>query len=96
MQIKAGRRIALAVETGWYQTLQGHNVLKNAIPGHPTDILIGIVEELDLPHGVWIKPDDRFSDSSKSSLFVPYRFIVAAVLLDVDDEAKILKGFSGL
>jgi hypothetical protein len=45
---------------------------------------------------VWIKPDERFSDSSKSSLFVPYRFIVAAVLLDVDDEAKVLKGFSGL
>jgi hypothetical protein len=91
--MQLGKRIALAVESHWYNALEGHKFLIGGQMGdHPTDVLVGTVESDDLS-GVWIKPDERFSEFSKSPLFVPWRFIVSAVLLGPDDEAKLI-GFS--
>jgi hypothetical protein len=77
------------------RALQEHRFLKGAaIADHPTDLIIGKVELLEFPNGVWIKPDERSSEFPNGSMFVPYRFIFSAFLLDADDEAK-LKGFAG-
>jgi hypothetical protein len=92
-EMQVGRRIAFAVESSWYKTLAAHNFLRGGqLDDHPTDLLLGTVESNDL-NGVWIKPDERFSEFSKGSLLVPWRYIVAAALLGPDEEAK-LHGFS--
>jgi hypothetical protein len=88
-----GKRVGFVVDSEWYRTLAAHNFLKNSqLNDHPTDLLVGTVESDDLT-GVWIKPDDGFSEFSKASLLVPWRYIVAAVLFGPDDEKK-LSGFS--
>ena len=88
--MQVGRRIALAVDSQWYKTLEDHRFLKGSqIEDHPTDLLVGSVESDD-PNGVWIKPDKRFSDYPAASLFVPWQFIVAAMLLGPDDDTKFL------
>jgi hypothetical protein len=94
-EMKVGRRIALAVESSWYRTLEAHNFLRGSqLDDHPTDLLLGTIESDDL-NGVWIKPDERFSEFSKGSLLVPWTYIVAAALLGPDEEAR-LPGFSGV
>jgi len=92
--MQVGRRVALAVESQWYRALEPHNFIKGSqIEDHPTDLLIGSIESDDL-NGVWIKPDEAFSQFPKASLLVPWRFIVAAMLLGPDDETKLV-GFQG-
>jgi hypothetical protein len=93
MQI--GRRVAVIVHAMWYEALEGHRVLKDRqLADHPTDLLVATIES-DAPAGLWVKPDERFSDFPKSSLFIPWQSIVAAVLLDTDEEPK-LRGFAAL
>ncbi|HXR39203.1 MAG TPA: hypothetical protein VN776_08920 [Terracidiphilus sp.] len=88
--MQAGRRIAFAVDSLWYRTLEAHNFLKGGqLDDHPTDLLVGTIESDDL-NGVWIKPDERFSEFPKGSLLVPWRYIVAAALLGPDEEANLL------
>jgi hypothetical protein len=95
MKIEVGRRIALAVDSEWYRILQEHRFLKGAaITAHPTDLITASVESLDFPHGIWVKPDEKSSDYPKAAMFIPWRFIFAAVLLDADDEAKMQRGFA--
>lgn len=90
MEIKPGRKIALAVNSEWYTTIAARRFLKDASDkGHPTDILQGRVEDLESPQGIWLKPDERYSDYPEGSLFVPWGVIVAAVLLGPDDEKKL-------
>jgi hypothetical protein len=93
MRIEPGRRIALAVQKDWYHTIQAHKFLKGMCSAeHPTDVFTASVEDVEAPYGIWVKPDEHFSDFSKGSLLVPWHVIVAAVLLGPDDEKKI--GFS--
>ena len=85
------RRIALAVDSQWYKSLEAHNFLKESQFGsHPTDLLIGAIESEDI-NGIWIKPDNRFSNFSKSTLLVPWRHVVSAALLGQDEEASMLR-----
>jgi hypothetical protein len=67
MEIKPGRKIALAVNSDWYLTIAAHRFLKN-VPevSHPTNILRGRVEDLESAQGIWLKPDARFSDYPES------------------------------
>jgi hypothetical protein len=89
-EMQVGRRIAFAVESSWYRTLEAHNFLRGGqLDDHPTDLLLGTIESDDI-NGVWIKPDERFSEFSKSSLLVPWRYILAASLLGPDEESKLL------
>lgn len=88
--MQRGRRIALAVDSQWYRTVEDHSFLKEGqLSSHPTDLLLGTIESDD-PIGVWLKPDERYSSFSETSLLVPWRFIVAAMLLGPNDEAKLV------
>jgi hypothetical protein len=88
--MQVDRKTAFAVDSQWYKSLAEHKFLKDSqICDHPTDLLIGSVESEDA-NGVWIKPDERFSEFSKGSLFIPWRYIVSAVLLGADEEARFL------
>ena len=90
MEIKSGRKIALAVDSNWYQILAGHRFFKNSQPAeHPTNMFAATIEDLSGSNGIWVKPDARFSDFPEGLLFVPWRFIVAAVVLGPDDERKL-------
>lgn len=90
MNIQTGRRVALAVDAPWYNAIQEHRFLKNGQTNkeHPTDLLTGQIESLDDPNGLWIKPSEYSSDYPAASLFVPWRFIVGAMLLGPDDEKR--------
>jgi hypothetical protein len=91
--MEIGRKIALAVDSQWYRTIEGHKFLKGSqLTDHPSDVLVGTLVMYDDPNGLWIKPDERFSEFSKGSLFVPWRFVISAVLLGKDEEKLI--GFS--
>ncbi len=91
MQI--GKKIAFAVESGWYRALVAHSFLKGEqLTEHPTDLLLGTVESQD-DLGVWIKPDERYSYFPASSVLVPWRFIVSAIPLGQEEEKRLL-GFS--
>lgn len=94
MNVGSGKRIALAVSSEWYRTVQKHRFLKDASANtdHPSDVFVATLDDLESPHGIWVKPDEQFSDFPKGSLFVPWRVIISAVLLGPDDERKI--GFS--
>ena len=80
----------LAVDREWYATNAQHKFLKELSPvEHPTDLLTATVDDLESPQGIWVKPDERYSEFSMSSLFIPWNVIVAAVLLGPDDEKKL-------
>jgi hypothetical protein len=88
--MQSNRKVALAVDSEWYRALQSHKFLQGAQwQEHPTDVLVGTVDSEDAI-GVWIKPDERFSEFSKASLLVPWRYIVSAVHLGPDEEQKML------
>ncbi len=88
--MQVGRRVAFAVDSQWYRTLEAHNFLKGGQVGdHPTDLLIGAIESDDV-NGAWIRPDERFSEFSKSTLLVPWRYIVAAALIGPEEEPNLL------
>ena len=90
MEINPGRKIALAVERGWYKTIAKHKFLKDSsLIEHSTEVFAAVVEDLNGMHGIWVRPDERFSDFPESSLFVPWSVIIAAVLLGPDDEKKL-------
>jgi hypothetical protein len=94
MKIDVGRKIALAVDANWYRALQGHRFLKggNQNTESPTDLMIATIESLEEPGGMWVKPDERFSDFSKSPLFIPWIYVWSAVFLGPDEDKK-LAGF---
>ena len=96
MKVEAGRKIALAVDRKWYIAIAGHRFLKGVSQheDHPTEILTGELQDFEGTEGVWLKPNEECSDFPKGSLFVPWRFIFAAVLLGPDDEARFKPGFS--
>ena len=90
MEISPGSKIALAVDREWYTTIAKHRFLKDsALIEHSTAVFAAVVQDLNGPQGIWVKPDGRFSDFSESSLFVPWSVIMAAVLLAPDDEKKL-------
>jgi hypothetical protein len=90
MAIKPGRKIALAVKSEWYTAIAKHKFLKEpSLAAHATDLFTATIEDLESPEGIWVKPDGRFSDFSLASLFVPWKAIVAAMLLGPDDEKKL-------
>src|SRR5580692_11648604 len=79
MQIKPGRKIAIAVHREWYQSIAKHKFLKEEQPpDHPTDVFQGTIEDLESPQGIWVKVDERYSHFPLGSLFVPWSAIVAA------------------
>lgn len=83
--------MAVAVERAWYETIAKHKFLKGISLGgdHPTDLITATIDDLESLHGIWVKPDERLSDFSRSALFIPWEVIVSAVLLDADDETKV-------
>ena len=88
--MKPGRRIALAVDRRWYETIAKHKFLKGlSLNDHATDLIAATIDDLECPQGIWVKPDERFSDFSEGSLFIPWDVIVAAMLLGPDDENKL-------
>ena len=90
MEIKPGRKIALAVTKEWYTAMVDHRFLKEpSLADHPTDLFSATVQDITGDHGVWVKPDEKYSDFPKGSMFVPWRVIVAAALLGPDDETKL-------
>jgi hypothetical protein len=90
MQIKPGRKIALAVHREWYQSIATHKFLKEEQPpDHPTDVFQGTIEDLESPQGIWVKVDERYSHFPLGSLFVPWSAIVAAMLLGPDDDIRL-------
>jgi len=90
MTIGPGRRIALAVTREWYETIAKHKFLKDlSLADHPTDLMTATIEDLKSLQGIWVKPDERFSDFPEGSLFIPWSVIVAAFLLGPDDEKKL-------
>jgi hypothetical protein len=94
MKVTEGRKIALAVDAQWYKAVEAHRFLKDGPKNaeQPTELLSGSIEDLDDINGVWLKPDEKDSDFSKASLFIPWRFIVTAMLMGPDEEQK-LRGF---
>jgi hypothetical protein len=56
---------------------------------HPTDMFSATIDDLESPQGIWVKPDERFSDFSLASMFIPWNVIKAAILLGPDDEKKL-------
>jgi hypothetical protein len=90
MEVKPGRRIALSVRREWYRSVAEHKFLKNLSPvDRPTAVFTATVEDLENPTGVWVKPDERFSDFPLNALYVPWDVIETAVLLGPDGEKKI-------
>jgi hypothetical protein len=92
MAIKPERKIAIAVKREWYRAIAKHKFLKEKEPSfadHATDLFTATIEDLESPEGIWVKPDERFSDFSLASLFVPWNAIVAAMLLGPDDEKRL-------
>jgi hypothetical protein len=90
MAIKPGRKIALAVDHKWYAGVAAHKFLKDLVLNeHPTDMFSATIEDLESPEGIWVKPDERFSDFSLASMFIPWNVIKAAILLGPDDEKKL-------
>jgi len=87
--MEIGRKIALAVDSQWYKTIEAHKFLRESqMDDHPTDILVGTIDSDD-PNGLWIKPSESYSLFSKSSLFIPWRVIVSAILLGPDEDSLI-------
>ena len=90
MEINPGRKIALAVDREWYKTIAKHRFLKgSSLVEHSTEVFVAVAEDLNGPHGIWVKPDERFSDFPESSLFVPWHVIIAAVLVGPGEEKKL-------
>jgi hypothetical protein len=90
MVIKPGRKIALAVKREWYTAIAKHKFLKEpSSADHRTDLFTATIEDLESPEGIWVRPNERFSDFSLASLFVPWNAIVAAMLLGPDDEKRL-------
>ncbi len=90
MEISPGQEIALAVDREWYKTIAKHKFLKDsALIEHSTEVFAGVVQDLNGPHGIWVKPDEGFTEFSESSLFVPWSVIIAAVLLAPHDVKKL-------
>jgi hypothetical protein len=88
--MQVGKKIAVVVETIWYRQLVGVNFLTNAqIEDNPTDMLVGTTVSEE-PNGIWLKPDQRYSPFSKSSLFIPWRFIWSAIVLGAEEEKQML------
>jgi hypothetical protein len=60
-----------------------------SIEVHSTDLITATIDDFESEHGLWVKPDQDCSDFSRASLFIPWRFVVAAVLLGPDDDNKL-------
>jgi len=54
--------LAFHVSTGLIET----------IDNHPTDLTSPMIEDLESPQAIWVKPDERFSDFSIASLFLSW------------------------
>ena len=96
MDIPVGKRVALALTSEWCQSMAKHRFLKTEAfldTGHPTDLLVGEIQSLESVHGIWVKPDETFSDFPKGTFFIPWSVIVGAALLGPDDEKKVV-GFA--
>jgi hypothetical protein len=94
MKIEKGRRIALAVDAKWYKAVEEHAYfLKGSkVNRQPLDLLMGTVESVDMPLGMWIRADERFTHFPMP-LFIPWQYIFSAALLGPDEEKK-LAGFA--
>lgn len=88
MELKVGRKIALVVAGDWYREMARYNILKS--PNEDTtDLLSGVVDDVEAPNGMWIKPDEKYSEFPKGSMLVPWHVIIGAVLLGPDEEKKL-------
>ena len=90
VQIKPGRKIAIAVQREWYESVAKHRFLKEETPEeHLTDLFQGTVEDLESPQGIWVKVEERYSHFPLGSLVVPWSATVAAMLLGADDKMSL-------
>ena len=90
MEINVGRKIALVVDRKWANAIAAHKLIRMPeIADHPTDMIMGTIDDLESVHGIWIKPSAKHSDFSLASLFIPWGVISAAMLMGADDEKKM-------
>jgi len=90
MRIEPGRKVALIVEGNWYAILQRHRFLKDQPieTEQSTNALSGELQDVENPNGIWLKPDEKWSEFSRGSLFVPWQFILTVVLLGPDEDKR--------